>query len=719
MGNTPKKLYLYEVDQGDYIVPYGFISSLQAFLTNNDIKHSIVDETQNRELKMIEKEKLSLYPWQEIVVDKVLIHNNGILVSPTGSGKTRMAMGIIGKRNVKTLWITNKLDLLRQSKNAFKTFFKNKAGQISGGKVNIQDVTFATVQTLNKLDLEHYKDTWDMIIVDECFSGDTEILTDKGFISFKDLKNENVAQYNNDGSINFVQPLRKIEKNYSGEMVDMKIHRDASVLMTPNHRQVFRNNKYEIKESLAKDVKRGRLIVSGKAVGEQKELTDFEKLLILTQADAYKTVSHTNQYQISLTKKRKINRFLDIVSKLDIDIKLKEVKGRENSRRFTYYLPIGIEPKILSNVFNLIDFSYEKAKSFIYEVSFWDGYINKKGLNTNYDSRVKENVDFVSAVATLGGYKNYMIKRVDNRSPKFSDIYRVFFLEQETKSVQEQKQTIEIIKDYNDKVYCVEVPSGMIVVRSGGHTFVSGNCHRAIGTPTMVSQFSRILNGLNAKYKYGLTATLFNRKNKISMSPIFLIGEKLYEVESKYIDRVTAKHVKVDLNTPESAEYLGDDKTVDFAKQIAYLVNNNNRNLNIAMKLIEERDNYNIILTNRLEHIDILSELLKSVGYESEILIGDTKADERERIIESFKNGEINFLFSNYQLASEGLDLPIANRLHMVLPVRDKRTTIQSAGRVERLHPKKIDAIVYDYVDINIGNLVGMYHDRRRHLNAR
>ena len=411
MGNTPKRLYLYEVDQGDYIVPYGFISSLQAFLTNNDIKHSIVDETQNRELKMIEKEKLSLYPWQEIVVDKVLLHNNGILVSPTGSGKTRMAMGIIGKRNVKTLWITNKLDLLRQSKNAFKTFFKNKAGQISGGKVNIQDVTFATVQTLNKLDLEHYKDTWDMIIVDEV--------------------------------------------------------------------------------------------------------------------------------------------------------------------------------------------------------------------------------------------------------------------------------------------------------------------HRAIGTPTMVSQFSRILNGLNAKYKYGLTATLFNRKNKISMSPIFLVGEKLYEVESKYIDRVTAKHVKIDLNTPESAEYLGDDKTVDFAKQTAHLVNNNNRNLNIAMKLIEERDNYNIILTNRLEHIDILSELLKSVGYESEILIGDTKADERERIIESFKNGEINFLFSNYQLASEGLDLPIANRLHMVLPVRDKRTTIQSAGRVERLHPKKIDAIVYDYVDINIGNLVGMYHDRRRHLNAR
>lgn len=411
MGNTPKRLYLYEVDQGDYIVPYGFISSLQAFLTNNDIKHSIVDETQNRELKMIEKEKLSLYPWQEIVVDKVLLHNNGILVSPTGSGKTRMAMGIIGKRNVKTLWITNKLDLLRQSKNAFKTFFKNKAGQISGGKVNIQDVTFATVQTLNKLDLDHYKDTWDMIIVDEV--------------------------------------------------------------------------------------------------------------------------------------------------------------------------------------------------------------------------------------------------------------------------------------------------------------------HRAIGTPTMVSQFSRILNGLNAKYKYGLTATLFNRKNKISMSPIFLVGEKLYEVESKYIDRVTAKHVKVDLNTPESAEYLGDDKTVDFAKQTAHLVNNNNRNLNIAMKLIEERDNYNIILTNRLEHIDILSELLKSVGYESEILIGDTKADERERIIESFKNGEINFLFSNYQLASEGLDLPIANRLHMVLPVRDKRTTIQSAGRVERLHHKKIDAIVYDYVDVNIGNLVGMYHDRRRHLNAR
>jgi superfamily II DNA or RNA helicase len=42
-------------------------------------------------------------------------------------------------------------------------------GKITEGKVAIgKGVTFATIQTMCKLDLSQYKDTWDVVIVDEC-----------------------------------------------------------------------------------------------------------------------------------------------------------------------------------------------------------------------------------------------------------------------------------------------------------------------------------------------------------------------------------------------------------------------------------------------------------------------------------------------------------------------------------------------------------------------
>ena len=92
-------------------------------------------------------------------------------------------------------------------------------------------------------------------------------------------------------------------------MIDYKIHRDARVLMTPNHRQLFRDNNNNIKEVLAKDINRGRTIVAGKGTGINNSLSYTEKLLIMTQADGYKTKSATNQYQVQFNKDRKVERF--------------------------------------------------------------------------------------------------------------------------------------------------------------------------------------------------------------------------------------------------------------------------------------------------------------------------------------------------------------------------------------------------------------------------
>ena len=70
----------------------------------------------------------------------------------------------------KTLWITHTIDLLNQSYNRAKNNFESVGlGKIANGRIQIgTHITFATVQTLSKIDLQEYADEWDCIVVDEC-----------------------------------------------------------------------------------------------------------------------------------------------------------------------------------------------------------------------------------------------------------------------------------------------------------------------------------------------------------------------------------------------------------------------------------------------------------------------------------------------------------------------------------------------------------------------
>lgn len=86
-----------------------------------------------------------------------------------GSGKTQTALQLISELKLKTLWITHTYDLLNQSYDRAKSNLENIGlGKIAAGKVDIgTHITFATVQTLSKIDLTDLKHEWDCIIVDE------------------------------------------------------------------------------------------------------------------------------------------------------------------------------------------------------------------------------------------------------------------------------------------------------------------------------------------------------------------------------------------------------------------------------------------------------------------------------------------------------------------------------------------------------------------------
>ena len=81
-----------------------------------------------------------------------------------------MGIALAAALGRKTLWVTHTQDLLTQSKARAEQYLPEESlGTITAGKVRIgSHVTFATVQTLSKLDLTQYRNTWDVVIVDEC-----------------------------------------------------------------------------------------------------------------------------------------------------------------------------------------------------------------------------------------------------------------------------------------------------------------------------------------------------------------------------------------------------------------------------------------------------------------------------------------------------------------------------------------------------------------------
>ena len=167
-GNTPREIYLYERNGSTYQIPFGCLQTLYHIL--HEKCEFIPKFAPIRGFNY--QSDISLYDYQKEAVMAGISKKNGILVMPCGSGKTQCGLEIIARIGGRALWLTHTQDLLNQSKTRAQTVFKcdkSAYGTITGGRVNVSEgITFATVQTMARIDLQQFKDAWDIVIVDEC-----------------------------------------------------------------------------------------------------------------------------------------------------------------------------------------------------------------------------------------------------------------------------------------------------------------------------------------------------------------------------------------------------------------------------------------------------------------------------------------------------------------------------------------------------------------------
>ena len=242
-------------------------------------------------------------------------------------------------------------------------------------------------------------------------------------------------------------------------------------------------------------------------------------------------------------------------------------------------------------------------------------------------------------------------------------------------------------------------------------------CHRVAGTPTQMSMFAKVLNSLSARHKYGLSATV-HRADGMIQATFALLGDVVYTVPDEAIaDKVMRVGIApIGTGVKISRECLNTDGTLNYTKLINYLCEDTYRNTLICNHIIRDSDRSCLVLSDRLEHLESLMNLLPAHLRDKAVMISGKMTSkkgkaEREQALEDMRTGEKKYLFATYSLAKEGLDIPCLERLFMATPQKDYAVITQSIGRIARTFEGKANPICYDFVD-DIGYLVKSYKKR-------
>ncbi len=163
---------LLEEDGDDVLLPRGFLNQLISFLHDNRIAYQIKDQRpQIPEVKFTSN--IKLLPEQKPIVAKALEADSGVIVAPSGSGKTIIGLEVIAKRKLPALILVHRKQLLDQWVERTQSFLgipKKDIGQYySVKKKTGEEITIAMMQTLVRIgNFAELQNKFGTIIVDEC-----------------------------------------------------------------------------------------------------------------------------------------------------------------------------------------------------------------------------------------------------------------------------------------------------------------------------------------------------------------------------------------------------------------------------------------------------------------------------------------------------------------------------------------------------------------------
>lgn len=307
----------------------------------------------------------------------------------------------------------------------------------------------------------------------ECFKGDTEVLTPQGWVRLSEYNGQEVMQIDEELKGSFVKPLAYINKHYDGNMLYVNKGNNYVFDATENHNIVYiRNNKiFKRKASeMPKTLCNGYIPTTTIYEGEGIPLSNDQLALYLAiSADCTIDVKKTVRYtRFTVKKDRKYLRLKQILDNLSIEYY--DNPDAEDGYKFIgFHTPEWVESKILPMSW-IYQSTVEQKRFILDEMVHWDGNRVPNRNQVEYSSKLYENALLIQTLAHTCGYMSTIMKRKN----KYGEWYKVSVLY--GKNHVSFQSGFDKKYHYDGMVYCVTVPTGMILVRQEEHIAVCGNC---------------------------------------------------------------------------------------------------------------------------------------------------------------------------------------------------------------------------------------------------
>jgi superfamily II DNA or RNA helicase len=146
------------------------------------------------------------------------------------------------------------------------------------------------------------------------------------------------------------------------------------------------------------------------------------------------------------------------------------------------------------------------------------------------------------------------------------------------------------------------------------------------------------------------------------------------------------------------------------------LIHNEQRNHKIVSDALSSmREGFNpLVLTERREHLDLLTKLLEPEIPNIVVLTGGMNQKQRKAAALSLQEEGQRLVLATGRYLGEGFDDDRLDTLLLALPISWKGTLAQYAGRLHRIREGKRMVTIYDYADLEVPMLRRMFQRRLR-----
>jgi len=747
---VPKIIISWCENEKYLMIPRGTGKYVRNLLEEHDYTVHINDQRvyTTKFIKFYPKPGWDLRSHQKEARDVLNSHEQGVLESPCGGGKTlSMIMNIADKRQPSII-IMHKKDLIKQWMNEINDKFileEGAIGTIAEGIFNPQVITLALVQTMINLTQQQWariQTIFGMVVVEECYVEGSRVTM-------------------RDGTSKTIENVHNGDRVYLGGKVSNYFSREAegyyyirtsigplnctenNVCKVVQRQRDKKNNQYyafdpktDIRDKLARDIKKGDLFYTPVWYDFHGMLGcrgNFPALLAAILADG--SISKC-RIRIEVVKERKVLAFKKL---------FKKWKFRFNPKKKSYIWWINSKDEDYYRIKKEIPFVGKKSdKIFIPECIYegnlvvkykflqmlilCDGHIYPNCVDY-YTTSYRFVYDLLLLLKQVGIYATVIMckkkKQFHNTRysvriagklnlEKLNNMHRAGYTFKE-RDVCNQGYSIDYdyhhvkvldIKWVNKKVmvYDFTTETHQIVVNHMIHK----NCHH-----TPAETFLYCVNKFPARFKYGATATP-TRKDHLDFLLFDFVGDILYCIPDIELEArgITMKAQVQRVITEYFYDYTGPHCWVFMVTEIT---KDEDRNEIIIQTVAEDvkQGNFALVLSDRIKHCKYLAERLSAYNVTVRLLIGDKSTEERETIRQECLRGEVDVLIGT-TVADEGMDIPNLNSLHLTCPSNNEGKLKQRCGRVKRSIANKDMPTIYDYVDHNIDKCCKIWWNREK-----